>query len=76
MNWFVDDIVAEVVGFPIDDSRLDAASRHPDGEAARVMVTAVVVSGQIALAVDRAAKFPAPDDERVIQKAAALKVRN
>ena len=39
-----------------------------------MMVAAVVVRGQLALAVDRAAELAAPDDERVVEQAALLQV--
>ena len=54
--------------------RLDAAAGHPHGEAARMVVAAVVVLREPALAVDGAAKLAAPDDERVVEQAALLEV--
>ena len=69
-----DDVVAEFVGFAVDDAGLDAAASHPDREAARVVVAAVVFAGQPALAVDRPAKFAAPDHERFIEQAALMQV--
>ena len=71
-----DDVVAEVVGLAVGDARLDAAAGQPDGEAARMMVAAVVVGGQRALAVDGAAELAAPDDQRVVEQAALLQVRD
>ena len=68
----LDDVVAEVVGLAVDRAALRAAAGHPHGEAARVMVAAVVLVGQAALRVDRAAEFAAPDDERVVEHAALL----
>ena len=56
--------------------RLDAAAGQPDGEAARMMVAAVVVGGQLALAVDGPAELAAPDDQRVVEQAALLQVRD
>src|SRR3954452_13008358 len=47
----VGDVVTEVVGGAVADSPLDASPRQPDGEAARVVVAAVVGGGQRALAV-------------------------
>ena len=69
------DVVAEVVGFAERHARLDAAAGQPDGEAARMMVAAVVGRRELALAVDRAAEFAAPDDQRVVQQAALLSDR-
>src|SRR5665213_4181381 len=68
------DVVAEVVGLAIDHARLDAAAGHPDREAARVMIAAIILARQRALTVDRAAEFAAPDDERLIEQAALLQV--
>ena len=39
-----------------------------------MMVAAVVVRRELALAVDRAAEFAAPDDQRVVEQAALLQV--
>ena len=69
------DVVAEVVGLAVGHARLDAAAGQPDGEAARMMVAAVVVGGQLALAVDGAAELAAPDDQRVVEQAALLRGR-
>ena len=44
------------------------------GEAARVMVAAVVGRGELALRVDRPAELAAPDDQRVVEQAALLQV--
>ena len=43
-------------------------------EAARMMVAAVILRREIALAVDGAAEFAAPDDQRVVEHAALLQV--
>ncbi len=55
---------------------LDAAAGQPDGEAAGMMVAAVVGGRQLALAVDGPAEFAAPDDQRVVEQAALLEVRD
>src|SRR5580700_231893 len=44
------DVIAEVIRFAID-AGLDAAACHPDGEATRVMVTAIVIRRQRTLAI-------------------------
>ena len=76
VNWIADDVVAEVVGLAVGDPRLDAAAGHPDREAARVMITAVVRGGQVSLAIDRASELAAPDDQRVVEQPAPLQVEN
>ena len=44
------------------------------GKQRGMVVAAVVVAGQLALAVDRAAELAAPDDQRVVEQAALLEV--
>src|SRR5690242_11676487 len=64
------DVVAVIVGLTQRDTGLDAATRQPSGEAARVMIAAVVGGREPALAVYRSAKFAPPNDQRLIQHAA------
>src|SRR5205807_7570728 len=59
------DVVAIIVGLAESDARLDAASGQPHGEAAGMMIAAVVVLGQFALAIDGPAKLAAPDHQRI-----------
>ena len=40
------------------------------------MIAAVVVCGQLSLAVHGPAEFPAPDHQRVVQQAALLQILN
>ena len=60
-----DDVIGEVVGFSVDSAGPGAAAGHPHGEAARVVVAAVIGFRNSALAVNGAAEFAAPDDEGV-----------
>src|SRR6202030_1805559 len=55
-------VVAVIVGLAISNSRPHASTRHPDGEAAGVMVAAIVFLAQSALAVHRTSEFARPDD--------------
>jgi len=64
----VGDVVAIVVSGAVADSRLDTASGQPHCETARMMIAAVIVGRQLSLAVDRAAEFSPPDDQRIIQQ--------
>src|SRR3954471_3561307 len=68
------DVVAVVVGFAVGEAGLDAAAGHPEGEAAAVVVAAVVVLGEGPLGVDGAAEFASPDDQRLVQQAAVPQV--
>src|SRR5579872_918992 len=68
------DVVAVIVGCAICDAGLDAAAGHPDGEAAWMVVAAVVVGGQLSLAVNGAAELTAPYDQRVVEQAALFQI--
>ena len=74
MDRVIGDVVAEVVGRAIRDAGLDAAAGEPHGEAAAVMVSAVIGTGEGALAVDRATEFAAPDDKGIVEQTALLEV--
>src|SRR5262249_50545058 len=70
-----DNVVAEVVGGAVDDSRLDSPAGQPHGEAAAMVVPAVVVA-VAALAVDCPAELAAPYHQGVFKEAAALQVND
>ncbi len=61
----LDGAEAEVVGGADGGAGFDATARHPHREAGRIVVAAVAF-----LAHRRAAELTAPDDERLIEKAA------
>ena len=63
-------VEAEVVGRAVDVAGLHAAAGEPHREASVVMVAAVVA----ALHHRRAAKFSAPDHERVFQQSTLLEI--
>ena len=68
------DVVTEVVGGAVGVAGFDAASRHPHGEAAGMMVAPGFRAVPLALAGDAAAELSAPDDEGVVQQATSLEV--
>ncbi len=68
------DVVGVVVGFAVGDAAFDASAGHPGGEAFGVVVAAVVVTGESALAVGGASEFSGEDDEGVIEHAALFEV--
>ena len=71
---FVGDIVTVRVGLSVRDTGFNTAASHPCGEAARVMIAAVVLLREISLTIHGAAKLSAPDDQCVIQHASLLQV--
>src|SRR5262249_31352295 len=68
------DVVAVVVSGANGGAGLYTAACHPDGEAAGMVVTSVVVFREASLAIDSPAEFPAPDYQGVIEHAALLQV--
>ena len=38
-----DDVVAELIGLSVSDSRLDASARHPSRKASRVVIPSIVI---------------------------------
>jgi len=57
-----DDVVAVVVGCTVGHAGFDSAAGHPCGEAARMVIAAIVVLGEFALRVCGATKLSSPDD--------------
>src|SRR5689334_10975487 len=74
MDRIASDVVTEVVGLAVHDAAFDTAAGKPEAEAARVMVAAVVGGRELALRVDGAAEFPAPDNQGVVKHAALFEV--
>ena len=68
------DVVGEVVGRPVNSAVLNAASGHPDGKAARMMIAAVVCRCEFPLRINRSTKFTSPDNERVVKQSSLLQV--
>ena len=68
----LDGLVAELVGGAVAEAALDAGAGQPDGEAVRVVVAA---AGAL-LERRHAAELGDPDDERVVEQAAAVSGRD
>src|SRR5204863_2299163 len=64
-----DGVEAYLIGAAMNYAALDAAAGHPDGEAIGVVVAPVG-----ALAAGGTSEFGGPDDEGVVEHAAALEV--
>lgn len=74
MDCVSDNVVAVLVRFTETGACPDPATGHPDGEAARVVVSSIILGRQFALAVNGAAKFAAPYDQRVVEQAPLLEI--
>src|SRR5437867_5285859 len=68
------DVVAVIVGFTEADARLDSPAGHPNGVAAAMVVAAIIIFFELALAIDGAAKFAAPNHQRIVKHPAAFQV--
>jgi len=64
----------EVKDFADRAAALHAATGHPHGETARVMVAAVICGSEFSLAVHGTPEFPAPNHQRVIEHATLLQI--
>src|SRR5690348_15478226 len=71
-----EDIIGIFISLAHAQAFLDPAASHPNGEAARVMIAAIVRGAELALAIHGAAKFAGPYDECVIQHAALLEIEH
>ena len=65
---------SEVIRFPVNDPWLNAAARHPDGVAVRVVVPSDLVGFEGALHHGCPSKFAAPNDQGFIQQSAFFEV--
>ena len=71
MHWVAGDVIAVIVGLPVHMSGANSAAGKPHGITAAVMIAAVVFL-KSSLAVNRAAKFTAPDNQSVLQHSSLL----
>ena len=73
-DFVFDDVVGVFVRLAVGDAAFDAATGHPGGEAAGVVIASVLVALKFALAVGGAAEFAGEDDEGVIEHAALFEI--
>src|SRR5688572_10103675 len=71
-----DDVVRVIIGLAKCHASLDAATREPDRKTAWVMISAVVVFSQLALAVDCPAELSPPHYQSVVEHSALLQVKD
>src|SRR5690606_7371066 len=69
-----DNIITKIVSFSIYDAGFYTASGHPEAEAPRVMVAAVVILLQLALRIVRSSEFTTPYHQCLIEKTALFQV--
>ena len=69
----LDGVVTVVIGTAVLDPSLDATSSHPESESPRVVVAAPSLRGHFGARATT--ELAAPDDERLVEQAAAFQVR-
>jgi len=70
----VGNVVTKVIRLSVSNPRPDAAPGHPDGEAARMMIAAIVLLRQRPLTISRTTKLATPNHQRVVQHAPSLEI--
>ena len=70
MNGIFGDVVTEIIGFTIRDTRLGTATCHPHAEVFGMVISAVIIFGKSALRVNGSTKLATPYDKGFIEKAA------
>src|SRR5690606_1299448 len=76
MDGIFDDVVAKLIRFAINNSRLNAASSHPDGETFWMMISPIIVKRHTPLTIVGSAEFTTPNHQSFIQKASLFEVRH
>ena len=73
MDRIFSDVPAELIGRPVDDARLHAATCHPPTERLAEVIASSGL-GRVALSEGRATKFATPNDERVVEHSTFLQI--
>ena len=74
MDRILFDVVTVVICLSQRNPRLDPTPSQPDRKATGVMIPSIVFRSQRTLAIHRAAEFPRPDNERVIEHSSIRQV--
>ena len=73
MESVFDGVVTKVIGLSVNGPRFDATTGEPRAEAPRMMVS-TEIGADFTLAVSRAAKLAAPDDQSIVQHTPLLEI--
>jgi len=72
MNGIFGDVVTEIIGFTIRDTRLGTTTCHPHAEVFGMVISTVIFFSKSALRVNGSTKLTTPYYEGFIEKAALL----
>ena len=70
MNGIFGDVVTEIIGFTIRDTRLGTTTRHPHAEVFGMVISTVIFFGKSALRVNGSTKLATPYYKGFIEEAA------
>ena len=68
VHGLVDNVIAKIIGFTVDNTWLHTTTSHPFGVATGMVVPSVVSFRQAALAIDRSPKFSTPNHQRIVEQ--------
>src|SRR4051812_47939078 len=74
VNRIFDDVIAKFICFAIDNTGLHTAASHPNGKTTGMMVPAIIILRQLALAIVGTSEFTAPDDQGFIEQSTLFQV--
>src|SRR6187431_2504354 len=74
VNRILDHVESKVIGRAMGDASFDAAAGHPERECPTVMITTIILVVRASLRIDGAAKFAAPDHERIVDHPALFEI--
>jgi len=74
MNAVLYDVVTKVISFTMNDTRLNTSSRHPFGEATRMVISTIIFFRELTLAVHSPTEFSTPNHKSVIQHASLFEI--
>ena len=66
MHGILHDVVAVIIGLPVFITGLESAAGNPGSETATVVVAPVIGLGELPMCVNRASKFSATNDQRLV----------
>ena len=67
VNRVLNDVVAIIVCLANGDTGLKTPTGGPHGKATRMVIATIVGCSQLALAVNRSAELPSPNDQGILQ---------
>ena len=74
MDRILGHIIGVIIGLAEPSSGLDTTTSEPHGETAWMVISPIIILGQMALAVHGPAEFPAPNHQCIVEQAASFEI--